>query len=141
MKTHQKVKEGTVHYENVHVFIMDNYGYRRVSIYDVLYLKAASNYCDIHLADKSRITVSVPMCEVTEYFPPTLFIRIHRSFVVNLGHISRYAGNIVRMSDGRDINIGREYQSAVKSRFVLIGSRKRVREKVNRRDRVDETAE
>ena len=115
-------------YEDVHVFIMDNFGYRRISMYDVLYLKAASNYCDIYLADKSRITVSVPMCEVAEYFPTALFIRIHRSFIVNLGYISRYAGNMVRMIDGRDINIGREYQSVVKSKFVLIGSRKRVRE-------------
>lgn len=131
MKTQQMVKEESVYCKDIHVFIMDGFGYRRISIYDVLYLEAASNYCDIHLADESKMTVSVPMCEVAEYFPPTLFIRIHRSFVVNLGHISRYVGNLVRMIDGRDINIGREYRNVVKKKFVLIGSRKRVREGKN----------
>ena len=34
---------------NVHVFVMDNFGYRRVSIHDVIYLEASRNYCVIHL--------------------------------------------------------------------------------------------
>lgn len=63
---------------NVHVFVMDNFGYRRVSIHDVIYLEASRNYCVIHLVDKSKITVSVPMCEVQEYFSPIC------SFVFNV---------------------------------------------------------
>ncbi len=118
-----------VHYENVHVFVMDTLGYRRVFIHDVIYLEAARNYCVIHLVDKSKITVSVPLCEVQEYFPPKLFIRIQRSYSINIEHVSRYIGNFVRMADGKEITIGREYQKAIKKNFILIGSRKRVLEK------------
>ena len=118
---------------NVHVFVMDNFGYRRVSIHDVIYLEASWNYCVIHLVDKSKITVSVPMCEVQEYFSPDLFIRIQRSYIINLEHVSRYIGNFVRMIDDRDITIGRDYQETIRKSFILIGSRKRVIEKRKQR--------
>ncbi len=127
MTNHQQEKTEGVY--KVHVFIMDNFGYRRVSIHDITYLEAARNYCDIHLVDRSKITVSVPLCELEEYFPPALFFRIQRSYIINLEHVERYAGNFVRMADGRDITIGRDYRDAVRRSFVLIGSRKRVVEK------------
>ena len=126
-------KNEMVHYENVHVFVMDTLGYRRVSIHDVIYLEAARNYCIIHLVDKSNITVSVPLCEVQEYLSPQLFIRIQRSYIINLEHVSRYIGNIVRMIDDREITIGRDYQQTIKKKFILIGSRKRVLEKRKRK--------
>lgn len=71
----------------------------------------------------------VPMCEVQEYFSPDLFIRIQRSYIINLEHVSRYIGNFVRMIDDRDITIGRDYQETIRKSFILIGSRKRVVEK------------
>ena len=122
-------KNEKVHHENVHVFVMDTLGYRRVFIHDVIYLEAARNYCVIHLVDKSKITVSVPLCEVQEYFPPQLFIRTQRSYTINIEHVSRYIGNFVRMIDNKEITIGREYQETVRKNFILIGSRKRVLER------------
>lgn len=132
MEINQNVKKEMVQ-NNVHVFVMDNWGYRRVSIHDVIYLEASRNYCVIHLVDKSKITVSVPMCEVQEYFSPDLFIRIQRSYIINLEHVSRYIGNYVRMVDDREITIGRDYQESIRKSFILIGSRKRVIEKRKQR--------
>ena len=73
------------------------------------------------------------MCEVQEYFSPDLFIRIQRSYIINLEHVSRYIGNFVRMIDDRDITIGRYYQETIRKSFILIGSRKRVIEKRKQR--------
>ena len=43
MKIKQNVKNEMVQ-NNVHVFVMDNFGYRRVSIHDVIYLEASRNF-------------------------------------------------------------------------------------------------
>jgi DNA-binding LytR/AlgR family response regulator len=67
------------------------------------------------------------MCEVLEDLNPLLFVRIHRSYAINIEHVTLFAGNMIRMDNGIELNIGREYRYNVEEAFVLIGSRKRVK--------------
>lgn len=81
------------------------------------------------MADGSKLTVTMPMNEVCEYFDPKLFKRVHRSFVVNLEHVDSYEGNMLVMDNGKVITIGRNYREQIAKEFICIGSRKRVRQK------------
>lgn len=121
--TEKKPEYGSV------VFIRDNSGYRKVLVKDIAHLEAARNYCDIYLVSGKKINVTMPMNEVYEYLNPILFKRVHRSFVINLEHISSYMGNQLTLENGKKITIGREYREKVENEFVCIGSRKRVRER------------
>lgn len=116
-------------HDNEHVFIYKGNGYKKVSVRDIAYLEARRNYCLVSLADGNSLTLSMPMNEVYEFLPLQLFKRIHRSFVVNLGHVDTYIGNRIILKGGKEISIGREYKAKVLEEFVLIGSRKRVKEK------------
>lgn len=124
-------------YYNEHVFVKIEWGHKRVCIHDIVFLEAQQNYCAIHLLngnEKRRMMVTVPMCEVLEDLDPDLFVRIHRSFVVNIEHINVIAGYMVEMDNGKDINIGREYRNNLEDMFVFIGSRKRVKENRHKAD-------
>ena len=124
-------------YYNEHVFVKIEWGHKRVCIHDIVFLEAQQNYCAIHLLkgnEKKRMMVTVPMCEVLEDLNPDLFVRIHRSFVVNIEHINVIAGYMVEMDNGKDINIGREYRNILEDMFVFIGSRKRVKENRHKAD-------
>ena len=126
-----KKDNGSAVYNNEHVFVKNGWGHKRVCIHDIVYLEAQQNYCVIHLHhsnEKSRMMVTVPMCEVLEDLNPNLFVRIHRSYAVNIEHINVIAGYMVEMDNGENINIGREYRSNLEDIFVFIGSRKRVKE-------------
>ena len=126
-----KKDNGSALYNNEHVFVKIEWGHKRVCIHDIVYLEAQQNYCVIHLLkgnEKSRMMVTVPMCEVLEDLNPDLFVRIHRSYTVNIEHINIIAGYMVEMDNGKDINIGREYRNNLDDMFVFIGSRKRVKE-------------
>lgn len=112
-----------------YVFIYKGFGYKKVAVRDICYIEAARNYCDIHLNNGVCMTLTMPMVEVCEYLSPIIFKRVHRSFVVNLGHVDTYIGNCLTLTKGEEIPIGREYRESVKSEFVCIGSRKRVRDK------------
>lgn len=113
-----------------YVFIRKGEGYKKVATMDIVYLEAGRNYCDIYLSDGTCLNVTLPMNEVYEYLCPRLFKRVHRSFVVNLEHVETYMGNMLRLTNvGQPITIGRDYREVVKSQFVCIGSRKRIREK------------
>ena len=47
---------------------------------------------------------------VEELLPGSIYIRIHRSFIVNKSKIAHIEGNIVRIG-GRDLPIGSNYRS------------------------------
>lgn len=119
---------GMPKYED-YVFVRKDCGYKKVKVKDVVNMEAQRNYCNLHLTDGRSLTVSMPMNEVYEYFNPSHFKRIHRSFIVNQEHVDTYIGNMLVMDDKRQIPIGREYRETVRAEFVCIGSRKRVREK------------
>ena len=70
----------------------------------------------------SRIMVTIPMCEVLEDLDPDYFMRIHRSYVVNLEHIDVIVGNMVRMDNGREFTISRGHKDSIDDLFVFIGS-------------------
>ena len=71
-----KKDNGSALYNNEHVFVKIEWGHKRVCIHDIVYLEAQQNYCVIHLLkgnEKSRMMVTVPMCEVLEDLNPDLF--------------------------------------------------------------------
>lgn len=113
------------------VFVRSNLEHRKVMVRDISYLEAARNYCDIYLANGTRMNVTVPMNEVQAYFDPHVSKRVHRSFVVNLEHVNTYIGNQLSLGNNKKITIGREYREIVAKEFVCIGSRKRIRERAN----------
>jgi DNA-binding LytR/AlgR family response regulator len=49
---------------------------------------------------------------------PTCFIQIHRSFIVNMGHISKISHNMIYLSNHMQLNIGRSYIKNVHERFT-----------------------
>lgn len=112
-----------------YVFVRKGFGHKKVKVVDVIYLEAQQNYCNLFMIDGTKLTVTMPMNEVYEYFNPRCFKRVHRSFVVNLEHVESYEGNMLVMDDNRIITIGRNYREQVAKEFVCIGSRKRVRNK------------
>ncbi|SEA08335.1 LytTr DNA-binding domain-containing protein [Segatella bryantii] len=124
-------------YNSEHVFVMIEWGYKRVCIHDILYLEAQQDCCNIYLLKDNKvgkIMVTIPLCEVLEDLDIEHFMRIHRSYAVNIEHINMIAGNMVRMDNGREFTISRGYKDSIDELFVFIGSRKRVKEKRKKAD-------
>jgi len=58
----------------------------KVLLSEILYVEADRNYCKIH-TDGQTYLLSVPLRNVESQLPSEKFIRVHRSFVVNLQKI------------------------------------------------------
>lgn len=104
------------HGENEHI---------RVSVNDIIHLKAARDYCEIYIRGNQRLLVSAPMKDVYEDLPSDNFIKINRSHIVNIRFISKMSGNLIEMEDGSKLVISKTYKGIVMSKFIFIGSRKR----------------
>jgi DNA-binding LytR/AlgR family response regulator len=72
------------------IFIRNNDKMIKIFINDLLYVEAERNYCKLHCKNKEHLLVST-LKDLTEKLPSNLFLRIHRSFIVNISHIDEIA--------------------------------------------------
>jgi DNA-binding LytR/AlgR family response regulator len=62
----------------------------RVDIKDILYIEAERNYCRIYSKQKEYLLV-MTLKDINEKLPQKHFIRVHRSYIVNLSQIEEVA--------------------------------------------------
>lgn len=66
----------------------------KVNITDILYIEAERNYCRIFAKGKEYLLV-MTLKEMDEKLPPQHFLRVHRSFIVNISQIEEIAASHV----------------------------------------------
>lgn len=65
-------------------------GFELIHTNQILYCKADSNYCFIKKIDNTNLVVTKTLKYVEDLLPAKPFMRIHKTFVVNLNYIVRY---------------------------------------------------
>lgn len=91
-----------------------------VKIDQIMYLRADGSYTHIHLSDGQRLTVTKKLLEYEKLEQWGDFMRIHRSHIINLHHITKILkqdGGTVVMSDGEMFPISSEKKQALMGRF------------------------
>ena len=65
-------------------------GYEFLKINTILYCEAQSNYCKIICLDGKEILLAKTLKAVQLLLPPTIFQRVHKSYLVNLNYIIKF---------------------------------------------------
>ena len=89
-----------------------------VGVEDILYLQAAENYVQLHLKG-SRHLLHVPIATIESSLDPSMFLRIHRSLIVNLRHIREletgpHGEYVVLLQGGARLQSSRTYHDKIK---------------------------
>ena len=83
-----------------------------VRIAEIRYIESEGEYVRLHLADGSSIMTLFRLKNMESTLPAESFMRIHRSFIVNLKHISSYAkGRVYLSSEEEYLPIGENYRA------------------------------
>jgi len=85
-------------------------GFAILKLEDIILCEAEKNYTIIHLKDKKPIIVSRPLLEYENILEGTTFFRVHRTFLINLQHVTEYhrgEGGVIIMSNGNEVEISR----------------------------------
>lgn len=85
-------------------------GFQVVELNDILFAEAAGNYTNFHFTDQPFICTSKPINEYERLLSDAGFVRIHKSFLINLFHIKEYVrgeGGSVILSNGKEIEVAR----------------------------------
>lgn len=97
--------------------IRDGTRTHRVATADIVCLRAADDYCDVRLADGRSLLSTASLAQTLETLPGE-FLRVHKSWAVNLAHVRaigpRPGGRrAVTLSDGTLAPVGRTYLAAL----------------------------
>ena len=94
-------------------------GMEIVSITDIIRLESDSNYTTVCTVDGRKILVSRTMKLIEEELPNSLFIRCHKSHVVNVENIKTIRKTSLILDTGKEIPISRQKYKEVMTKIEL----------------------
>jgi len=82
---------------------------------NILYVEGVDNYIKIKTTTNNLICYE-SLSGMEKKLPARLFIRIHRSFIINIEQIDHYTSSYIKL-DNKQFTIGRNYKEQVLSRL------------------------
>jgi len=110
-------KSGASNEDEPTVFIKSGPQTYQVKINDILYLQKDGNYITVYLKDK-KILIRENMTEIFDIVPSEEFVRVHKSFVVAIRHITMIEVHQL-IVNGEKIPIGSTYREHLRTRLGL----------------------
>lgn len=95
------------------LFVKVDYRIVRISVSDITYIESQSEYLKIHIKDSSPLMVLMRMKNIAELLPHDTFVRIHRSYIVNMSHVKEIVRLRVYMESDINLPIGDLYKDEV----------------------------
>ena len=89
-----------------------------IALRDIRYVQAMGEYLRVYADSYARpLTALLSMKRISEQLPPDRFMRIHRSYILNLSRIAHFAKGRVTLTDGTELPIGDSYRSDFEKRL------------------------
>ena len=82
-----------------------------IKLSDILYIESIKDYVIVHTPQQDLISYQ-SLTQVEASLPAARFLRIHRSFIINLHHVKAFNTSNVLIAD-TEIHIGRTYKDEV----------------------------
>ena len=101
-------------------------GYEFLIIAEINHAKADGNYTTIHMLDKRKILVILPMCNVLKILPRKTFFCVHDSFFVNGNQCQRIDKTEMKLylEDGTVLSIAKRRFSKFVAFFLKVRQRR-----------------
>ncbi|TLX72433.1 response regulator transcription factor [Labilibacter sediminis] len=118
----KKEKKEDITKNSTEIFIKNNSSLVRVKYEDILWIEALENYVVVNTF-RDKYTIHFTMKAISDKMPSDKFVRVHRSFIVNLSKIKVIEDNSVVIkteSGSKVIPIGKSYKDQLMNDINLI---------------------
>jgi DNA-binding LytR/AlgR family response regulator len=68
-------------------------------LFDILFIEGSGNYIKVHTQNDKPLMVLDKLTDLLEKLPPRQFLRVHKSFIINISHIIKIEGNVLFIRD------------------------------------------
>lgn len=97
-----------------HFFVKSEGSLVKIILHDIIYIESMSEYVMIHLKGNKQITSLMSLKNLEKSLPGDQFMRVHRSFIVNLNSIISIERSRIKLNDNSNISIGDQYKDELK---------------------------
>lgn len=97
--------------EEESIYIKSGYRNIRINTDNILYLESSKDYVKLHTVN-GMITTKYRISDMEENLSAKSFLRIHRSFIINLKHITAFSSSDVEIGK-TELPIGESYKEIV----------------------------
>lgn len=102
-----------------YIYVKSNSKLVKVQNLNILFVEALKDYVIIH-TDKERFTIHSTMKNIEKKLPEDIFMRVHRSYILNLNKINSIDSSIVNIEKSdKKIPIGGSYKDSLFKRLNL----------------------
>lgn len=83
----------SIKHDDKFLFIKSEYKIVRINLNDIKYIEGMRDYVRIHQMQEKPVMALLSMRKITDHLPPGNFMRVHRSYIVNLDKIQTIERN------------------------------------------------
>ena len=92
--------------------------YKSVCLKDIVYFVGAGKGVEVHCKDGRVAFAGNSLQQLCDIYEKHGFSRCHKSYLINLNYVSEYSMSKVKMSDGKEIIIGKSRRKQFKDEFI-----------------------
>lgn len=101
------------------IFIKDKLKYSRLNLDEILYIKSEGNYLEIYTEEAKTLVIRSSIPTFLEKVNGTHFLQTHRSYVINVDHLSNFEMPFVTVKKIK-IPISKKYMDVLLKKFRII---------------------
>src|ERR1039458_1856221 len=101
-----------------YIFVKADKVITKVMLKDILYVRALKDYVEIIQATKTKIVIHYTMTDFKSKLPKQ-FVRVHRSFIVNMDHCYKIEDESIEFTGYQTIPIGPDYKKELDRKSVV----------------------
>ena len=92
-----------------------------ISVDDIMCFEGEGNYTYLHTRDRKKYLMSKTLKEFEKVLNGAVFLRIHKSYIVNAAYVQRSLFNNdyqIRLANGRDVSISRRRMKEISGQLM-----------------------
>lgn len=101
------------------LYVKVEHNVQRVELGHIRYIESMREYLRLHLYNGSSLMTLMPISRIAEQLTSKGFIRIHRSFIVNVKYVAEFAKGEVRLDNNLILNIGDSFKDNIRQYLDL----------------------
>ena len=109
---HEPLQEGEQGEQREYISIRADHKTLLVRYSNIIYMESAGEYVRMHLADGTKLVTLFRLKNMESALPSDKFVRVHRSYIANVDHITGYTKGRVFMAGDDYLPIGENYKEA-----------------------------
>jgi two-component system LytT family response regulator len=105
---------------NAYLTVPTPEGYLFISQEEITYCESDGNYTIIYLQDQRKTICCRKLKEIAQYLWQEYFVRVHQSYIVNLGYLEKYYrknGGRLQLVDGTIVPVSRSRKAELLERI------------------------